>query len=320
MADALGTLAKMGLKIGLANWAAGWTTADELIPFDSAGDTQVFNRIDDEALLGSAGMQPSDQGVQVLAFPTNHTLDYNNFDALFELFFGAVAGRVFTFSNDTVLKYCGIELEKQVSRWRYFPGKLTKLVISGEKDQAVKVVGDWVFRDIDRNATAFPALSLTGARNKVRFEDMQFRLADLGDAIAAGDILKIESFELELDRVLVTDDYTTKDATAGSEKWPEEPIPNGFIAASLKFKLPRYASDADVIAFKEADTTLQTDLTFTRSGETLVIELPHGKVLDGFDAQIGGPERVQNEGTLKLYRPASTNPMYTGGQARITFT
>ncbi len=322
MPDATGILSSMGIK-DVAAWNTSYAAVDELIPYKTESLTQAFTRLADDSLLGSAGRAPSDQGVQAVAGQTTHILDYNNFDTIFETAFGAVAGRVFTFPSpgDALLKYLWIEIEKTTSRWRMGAAKINKLTISGEKDQHVMLTVDWLCRDIDRNVAAFPSISTPGARNLVRFEDLQFRIVDIaGGPPSGGDEMRIESFELELDRVLVEDDYASKSTVALEEKLPLEPIPNGFRVNSLKFKVPRYSTDADLLTWKDADTPLQADLTFTRSGETLVLDLPDMRITEGFDPQVSGPERLQNEGTMEVSQPAAGNPLYAGGEVRATFT
>jgi hypothetical protein len=320
MADSTGILAAMGIK-DLGSWGASWVAVDEKIPVETEGLTQAYTRIADESLTGSAGRTASDQGVQMVQGPTNHVLDYNNYDTIFEMVFGTKSTRTFTLSDDLVAKWVGIELDKQVSRWRFWACKATKLVLSGEADQHVKAVVDWIARDIDRAATAFPLndTDLPGARTKVRFEDLDFWIADHADAIAAGDRVRISSFELEVDKVLVPDDYASKSGTLLDEKKPLEPIPNGFRVVNFKITIPRY--DADTFQdWSDDDEPLQAKMTFTRGGETFVVDLPDLRIVEGPNANIGGAERLQQEISFEVYKPGSTNPLYTGGEVRAIFT
>ena len=320
MPDATGILSKLGLK-DVAAWNTAYAAVDELIPYETETLTQAFTRLEDPSLTGSAGRSPSSQGVQAVPGQTTHILDYNNFDTIFETGFGAVAGRVFEFTDDELAKYLWLELEKTTSRWRMGAAKITKMVISGEKDAYVKLVVDHLCRDIDRNAAAFPAISTAGPRNLVRFEDLQFRLSTIATGPpVGGDIMRIESFELEMDRVLVEDDYASKSSVATEEKLPLEPIPNGFRVNTFKIKVPRYTTDADLLTWKDADTPLQADLVFARGGETFVLDLPDMRISEGFDPPVSGPERLQLEGSMEAYKPDGTNPLYTGGEVRATFT
>lgn len=320
MADATGILSKMGIK-DVATWETAYAAVDELIPFVSETLVQNFTRGEDESLVGSAGRQPSDQLVQSCEGQTVHKLDYNNFDSILETFFGAVAARVFTLSEDTLPKQQWIEFDKQVTRWRFGASKISKIVIQGEKDGHVMLTVDWMARDVARTGTAFPAISTPGARTLVRFEDLDFWVSTIAAGPpGAGDRLRIESFELELDRVLVGDDYGSKDGASG-EKLPIEPVPNGFRNIMLKVKQPRYASDADFVTWKDSNTPIQAKMTFTRGSETIVIDLPDLRLTEGADAQIGGPERIQQDGiTMEVRKPESTNPLYTGNEVRITVT
>jgi len=310
----------MGIKT-VGSWATAYSAVDVLIPFGSESLVQGYTMIPDESLVGSAGQDPSSQGVQAITGQTVHRLDYNNFDALLSMFFGTLAGRVLTLSEDTLLKWLWIELEKTTSRWRFGACKATKILLTGEKDGLVMLTVDWICRDLDRNATAFPSISTVGARNHVRFEDLQFQLDSVaGGPPAAGDTFRIESFELELDNALVADDYASKSQTSPEEKYALEPVPNGKRACSFKFKVPRYSTDADVIAYKETDTAFQARMLFTRSAETMLIELPHLKINEGVDAPVTGAERIQNDVSCIAFKPESGNPLYTGNEVRVTFT
>ena len=321
MADATGILSAMGIK-ALTAWDDPWSTVDEKIPFETEGITQAYTRIADESLTGHGGRSPSDQGVQAVLGPINHVLDYNNYDTIFEMIFGAVSTRTFTLSNDILGKYVGIELDKVTSRWRLAAAKATKMVLSGEADQHVKMAVDWIVRDlVALSGTTFPLTDsdLPGARNPVRFEDLDFWLIDIASGPPdSGDRMRISSFELEVDRNLVTDDYASKDGSSG-EKFPLEPIPNGFRIINFKVGVPRY--DADTYqTWKDADTPLQAKLTFTRSAETFVVDLPDLRIIEGANANIGGPERIQQEISFEAYAPESGNPLYTGGEVRAIFT
>jgi hypothetical protein len=319
MPDAIGVLSKLGLK-DVAGWTTAYAAVDEVSPFVSETLSQAFTRLEDVSLVGTAGRAVSKQGVQALAGQTVHLLDYNNFDTIFEAAFGNKSTRTFTFT-DRLAKYLWLEIDKQNSRWRFGAAKIGKIVISGEKDDYVRLTVDWVGRDIDRNATAFPGISTPGARNLVRFEDLQARFETIASgAPGSSDEKRLESFELEIDNVLVEDDYASKSATASEEKWPLEPIRNGFRVVKLKIKQPRYDSDADFLTWKDADTPIQADFTFSAGGETFVIDLPDMRITTGGDAPVGGPERVQNEYELDCYYPAAGNPLYTGGEVRAIFT
>ena len=322
MADATGILSAMGVK-DLASWGATWITVDELIPFETEGITQAYTRIADESLTGVAGRYPSDQGVQAVVGPTTHALDYNNYDTIFEMLFGTKSTRTFTLSNDILAKYVGIELDKGASRWRFNAAKATKGILSGEVDQHVKLNTDWIIRDLsDKSGTAFPLDSsdLAGPRAKVRFEDLDFWLIDIASGPpAAGDRMRISSFELEIDNVLVPDDYASKTGTPGEEKFPLEPIRNGFRVVNFKIGLPRYDADTFPV-WKAADTPLQAKLTFTRGSETLTIDLPDLRISEGADVNIAGPERLQQEVAFEVNYPETGNSQYDGGEVRAVFT
>jgi len=316
MADATGILSKMGVK-SVGSWAAAYAAVDTQIPYVTEGITQAYTYIENNSLDGGAGMKPHDQGVQALQGPTSHHLDYNNFGLILEAAFGAVAGGVYTFSADNLNKWLWLEFEKQVSRWRIGAAKIQKLVITGEAGGVVNLNIDWECRDVDRNATAFPAISTTGLETRVRMTDLVFRAETVASGPpGGGDEYKVNKFELEIDNALVPDDYATQ-TTAGDQKFPLEPIRSGFRVCTLKLGFARYAADT-WHAWKDADTAIQADAVFTRGGESITLDLPELRITGGLDSTIGGPERIQNEVELRAYMPASTNPLYTGGEVRLT--
>lgn len=320
MADATGILSKMAIK-DVAGWTGAYSAVDNLIPFESETLTQNYTRLEDPSLIGTAGRAPSSQGVQACQGQTVHLLDYNNFDEIFATIFGFQSTRTFYPIDGLLAKWVWIEFEKQVSRWRFGPCKAMKFVISGEKDGIVRLTIDWIARDVDRSATAFPSLSVGAARNLIRFEDMTASFIDIasGPPSGSGPIKLVESFELELDHSLVPDDYTSN--PVGNEvKLPLEPIPNGFRVGTVKMKVPRYDIDTDWMAWKDADTPIQGKFAFSRGGETLNLSFPDMRITEGLDAQIGGPERLQNEVTADLYKPDATNPLTNVAELHAVFT
>jgi hypothetical protein len=320
MADSLGLLSKMAIVAG-SSWDQAYQVPSVRVPFSNESITPQFSRIDDDSIMGSGGRNESMQGVEGVVGTTNHILDYNNFDLLMESFFGAVSTRTFTLSDGHLDKWLHLSIYKQVSNWRLYAAKLSKLVISGEKDGYIMAAFDWVVRTVVYQAEAAPAASLVGLRTKIRFEDLTLWLGTVaGGAMGAGDNMRLDSFELSLDRGLVPDDYGSKSQVAGEEKLALEPVPNALREVALKLKVPRYATDADLIAWKAADSTLQAKMSFAMGGETMVLDLPHMKINEGFSANVGGPERAQLEGGLACFMPESTNPLYTGGECRLVFS
>ena len=307
MATGLGNLAVMGMK-SVAAWTTAYAAVDVAIPFIDEGLVSAFERIEKEAKVGSAGREPSEQGNLVVAGPVNMEMDYNNYDLLWQGIFGTVASGVYTITDDVVSKYVWIEVDKGVERWRFGASKPMKVTLTGEKNGIVKASADYLCRDLQRNAAAFPGIS-PATQTKIRFNDLVFRIADQVDAIAGGDAVTIESFEFEFDRGYKDDDYVNAPNVL-------EPVPGDWRALTLKFRSPRYTGTFFQDA-KAADTPLQADLIFTRGGESYKLELPELEIQSGFDVETTGPEPYVLEGTLACKR-SSNAFMFTGNEAKLT--
>lgn len=320
MADAGGSGAKLGVRL-LTQWTDGYTApgAGHLVPFTKESLSAAFDRIEDESLVGSGSRPASDQGALKAQGEIEHELDYNNFDTIFEAFCGANAARVFTMTNDNLPKYPLAEFEKVIARHRYYAAKIGGLVISGQANGKVTLKTKWHPRQRVISGTAFPgACTLAGARTRVLFKHLSnnFRIGDQVDALGAGDVLGISSFELTLDRNLKADDNDSQNPT-----YVLEPIPGGWRAASLKLTLPRYNATTAVLAtWKDADTALQARFVFTGSGETFTIELPNLRITSGFDVPVEGPGPIKFDGELSAHPSTAGNPMYVGEEVRFTFT
>lgn len=304
----------MGISPGIATWGTAFTKSGQvMMPYNTESLTKEWPRIESLALLGYGGKEASEQGNLTGSGSTEHQLDYNNFLPLLKGALGAEAGGVVTV-EDLCTEIFWLEIDKQVSRWRYGPAMITKMVISGAAGEMIKVSFDWAFRNGAENATAFTA-TVAGAMDKVLFSQLVFRVRDLLGAIGAGDKWPISSFELEFNRNMKVDDSATSDST------PQEilvPLEGEFREATLKLTVPRYSS-ATWQGWKTADTSLQADLVFSGpSAQSITIELPQLKIIEGFEAPVGGPGPLTQEGTLEVRRSLSGNPMYVGNEIRIT--
>ena len=315
MADALGFLSKMGISVR-TSWTQAYTAPTYIMPFLSETLTSQFNRIPNDTLQGYGGRLPSEQGVEGLGGSTEHHFSYNTSGP--RLFLTAVMGLdtagVITITDTVTDKYYVIELEKQVKRWRFWPCACNKMTITGEKDKPCKIVFDWFARNFDAVDTAFPSLAQP-SNTLVMFDDLVFRVADQIDAIAAGDSVGIDSFEIVLDRARKADDY---ESNATTPKQPLDPVSGGWRVSTLKIKVPRY-STGTFEGWRDANTALQADLTFTGPVVTITIQLPELRVTDGFNQPIGGPAPLTVEGTFEAYRSVTGNPMYVGNEMKVTY-
>lgn len=317
--EGVGIAGQLGLKV-LASWAATWVATDVFKSFLSESLTANHDRIDDDSLEGYGGRGPSYQGNQVLTGDTEHYWDYAA-DVFVPACMGIHTGTVLTIGEVlseaacTANKYFGLEILKGGARnHKFFPAMITKFVLAGEKGGLVKLTCSWAARQFSSVAAA--GMTAPTAVNRVKFDQMVFRLGDQVNALAAGDAMGIESFEISFDRLMKLDDYAT-DATLPRQ--PLEPKENAFRATTLKIKLPRYAADT-LQAWRDADTPLQADLTWDGPGTTAkLIEMPELRITEGFDANVGGAEVLTLEGTFEAFR-GGTAFMYVGNEMKITYT
>lgn len=317
MADALGIKGKLGIK-AVATWDAAYAAVDTAIPFVDESLSQNFTRIQRQALMGYGGRESSDQGMQSVQGTVNFELDYNNFIPILKAAMGAEAAGVIDITDTITDNFLWLEFEKQVSRFRAGASRISKFTISGDAGSAepIKLSCDFISRDCDRSATAFPTIT-PQTPDRVIFRHLtQFRMGDQVDVLVAGDQFPLQSFELVFDRNLKPDDYVS--ATGGAIQFPIEPVENDFRTATLKLKFPRYSADT-IPAWKDADTPLQCVFLFSGpSAQSFKIQIPNLRFLEGFNAPVEGPGPMALEGTFELSRSLPGHVMYVGNEFKIT--
>jgi len=315
MADSLGFLSKMGFILR-TSWTQAYTACTAIMPFLSESLTSQFSRLPDDTLQGYGGRLPSEQGVEALGGSTEHHFNYSTSGT--RLFVTALmgndAGGVITITDTVTDKYYAFEFEKQVKRWRFWPCACNKMTITGEKDKRCKIVIDWFARNFETVDTAFPDIAQP-TNVLVNFDDLVFRIANQDDAIAGGDAVAIDSFEIVFDRARKADDYAT-DAT--NPKQPLDPVSGGWRVCTLGIKVPRYAA-ATFETWKGTNTPLQADLAFTGPANSILIQLPELRITEGFNQNINGPAPLTVEGKFEAYRSVTGNPMYVGNEMKITY-
>lgn len=302
MADTVGLSTKMSLyTVGAWDTAHPGGTGDQMA-FVSETLTQTWQEIMKNALVGSGGREPSDQGNEIVAGNTIHELDYDNFDPFFEMFFGQVSTRTFEFTNDNVSKWYWNEFEKSVERWRFGASKMNTMKISGPNEGLVMLECGHHCRTLSRVATAFAATAPT-VTGRVLFKQLTFRIADQVDALGSGDVVPIESFELNMSRNFKVDDYV------GGSVYAVEPVPAEFREVTLNFSMPRYAANT-IQGWKQANTKLQADITFAGGASGgIVISIPELRIPEGFDANIEGAGPLKQAGALRAFKNVYNTPM-----------
>jgi hypothetical protein len=311
MPDSIGLLNKMGIS-SVANWTDAFTAVTAYVPFIDETLTSNFERSQQQELVGQGGRLPSYQSNRVTQGTTKHHLDYDTWTLITAVLGNVSAGTISIVDRLTSgsSKYFWLEFDKGHIRHRFGAAKPMKLRIAIEKNGIVGVDADWYCRSFEASATAMASLTMPVTK-KVLFKELTFRLGDQVDALNSGDDLGVENFELVLDRTAKADDYAMN-ATAAVAQLPLEVLENDFRVVSLSAKIPRYAADS-IVTWKQSDTALQATIYGTSSDGTFTIKMPNLRIVDGFNANIGGPGPLSQEGSLELYRSTNTShPMHPG--------
>jgi hypothetical protein len=132
------------------------------------------------------------------------------------------------------------------------------------------------------------------------FDQLTFRVGDLTDALGSGDDTSINNFTLTLNNNLATDHHYN--VTTGEIL---EAKRNGRRDVTFSFTLPRYEADT-YIAFRDNDTKLQANLSFTDGTYTNQIYLTTAKITD-IEANIADGSIVSHTVTMKCFRRDTTN-------------
>jgi len=315
MPDGLGHMSKAGIK-DCSSWGEAWAAVDELIPFNSESINQNIEMIENMGLEGSASKIAPDLGL--IKIPGDWELDFDYYypGTLLEHAFGAVSTGVYTFT-DAFAKIFRMEIDKQVSRWRFDGVMIDTLELSGRAGEIWKMRLGLVCRSITRSATAFPSLSIAN-RSRMRFSNSSsnsyFRLADLGDALAAGDKMEMSEITFRINNNL------TKDLAGNQQRTILQPRRGGFREVSLSITAPIYTADT-IPAWKDAGTTLQADIYNTDGTKTFKLELPEMLITSGFGAPVESAGVLSLQGELGCYRNlTNTNMAAISDEARITIT
>lgn len=320
MADGAGIIGQMGMR-NLASWDAAWAAVNVYVPFISESLTKASERIQDDALEGYGGRNPSLEGNATVQGDTVHPWHYGA-DALITACMGTLAGTIVSvedlLEDGTNPATWGLEFIKGgAANHRFWPAIMHKFTLAGEAGGLVNLTCSWAARKFE--AVAAAAMTKPTYVNRVKFDQLVFRLGSQAAALVDGDRKRISSFEISFDRQMKLDDYSTIPSGGSGPREPMEPKENGFRVCTLKITLPRYDADT-ILAWREADTALHADMTFTGAGTAeKLIQLPELRITEGFNANVGGPEVITLEGTLEAYRGGSAF-MYTGNEMRLTYT
>jgi len=313
-----GFLSTAGIKAE-TSWGEAWAAVDTAIPYLNESLVSTYDRSADVSLLGSAGMAQDEATIQNVSGDISFYLDYElNHGIILKAALGAESSDVYTLTD--TLQASGnmfrIEFDKSVSRWRAAGCKVNNLTLSSAAgaDNFLTATASLVAKSLSRSSDSFPAITVSGQTN-ILHSHLTFRLADKADALDSGDEMGVSSVNLSINNNLQAD---AKDSSSSSAIL--EPVRNGFRETMFDVELPRYTADT-IQDWKDNDTILQADLTYTNGVNTLLIEIPELKIMGGVDANIGGAEVIPLTVNMKAMRNSSDSIMSAiTDEVRITLT
>jgi hypothetical protein len=289
--------------------------ANNKVPFISEGIIGEYERILDESLEGNAGYSANDQGGKIIQGPLKVALRYDlkdgtNFvgtDLLIYMAMGTATWDTVNSSNqiklaETLEVYATLAFLKgdigTNALWEFVGGIARKMIISGKfggNDSAIRADFDWLCYNDPRSSTVNSNTDLTGLPtvepHRLIFGDMVFRIADIADALAAGDKKMITDFKLDLDNNCSAPEFGTAENTGHTDdSLIIQPNRNGFRTVKFSFTIPRYDVDTYFNAMVNG-THLQADLVFTFSSYKIAIYIPN-MVVTKCEAPIPGPSII----------------------------
>lgn len=307
MADGLGVLVEAGWYDSGTTWdiaATGVETATGHLPLVSESLTKDYLYVQSKALTGEVSAKAPEQADLRVNGDIQVEGDYVYGHQLLEYALGALTGT--TYNTADALQFFGLVFDKGVERWCAPSCAVNSLTISGAADSEDPVMFGYnlTASRLNRAATAIASLTKTGPE-RIIFNDLVVRIADKADALAAGDVREVSSFELTLNNALQNDML----ATGSGQGFALEPKRNGFRTGQLQVTLPRYVANT-FQGWKDSHTPLQADLIFTGTAATMTIQVSTMYLTSGADVNVAGPDVIPVECTFDIVGGANTNFTY----------
>lgn len=251
--------------------------------------------IENEMLAGIGSMSTSDQGLASVGGDLLTEWDYRLADTMFTKFFGDLTTGAFTLTD--IIDGLGytLALGKVVEEHVFTGCKASQLVLSGAPGQAMRCA--WSLLPNDRvlgstlNTQAVLDAIAEPAAARVLFHHLAFWIGDTADILVIGDAIKVNSWQLTINRNL--------SQFHANSQTPEQALEDGFQMVELQFTTPLY-EDNFFITAHAAHTPLQMKATWTRSTTTKIIRAPNMYVVSA-PVPIAGPGLVPRTVTLRLY-------------------
>lgn len=251
-------------------------SAFEVIPFISESITPTRERIVSDVKMGHGGREISELGKRKIAGTLSTELAYIDTDLLLAALMGLGGDTAEDLSGNGkgpwrhVLNMADINdrsvalvIHKKTQAvdnfWQYRGVKINKMTLKAEASNGIVTV-DWEVFCKSFDYTNAPVAQ--GRRGKrALFEHISFRVGPIGKPVSN---VAISSIELNIDRKLKGDDYTTE-----SYPDPIEPFENDFRDVTLNISMPRFVY-YDFINLFEDNQKLGVELEIRRSDREII--------------------------------------------------
>jgi hypothetical protein len=295
-----------------------WATSAYLLPVLSESFSPEIARIPSPILDGTAGQRADRRGNKSIAGSLDLELDYLNVNTILKACFGSVSSGTYTFI-DTEHTSVGFLIEKTVSRFRVIGAKCDNFSIGAGQGENWKLSSSWKGFDADRDATAFPSLTLN-SHDPWKFDLTKIRLNRIsdGDLADGSHQIYVTNINFEASHMLEEPIYVTRSANANKTI---EVLKSGFREVKITLTFPRYEDTANItnvselIDWEAADSALQMDITIAGTANTAVFRIPHIKIAQIPNLNISGPE----PGTVSVELMAFVNNS-VNTNTNMTFT
>mgnify|MGYP003564665610 CR=1 FL=1 len=247
-----------------------------LMPFTAEGMNQGFDHIEDESILGYAFKDTPAQGNRHVGGAFSMQLDAVSIEPLLEAAMGTHAAGVFSCDGTTNAKKLSVCTLDSVAAYQYANVYVKSLSIKGSAGGKWSVECDLVGVTAEsRQAVgSFPG-SVTNPNQFMIFTNCggtgYFRVGNHADALASGDNLEIDDFELNMECGF-DEQFANSQTTLTPTFAMTAP---GFDGS---FRIARH-EDNTFLDFRDNDTALQAELyIYLNATNTIKIEIPNFKI------------------------------------------
>jgi len=324
---ALGAGYKARTGIGLESLAGDWGTLVAptiLLPFTTENLNPEREWQQNNALTNVLGQESPHLVGKKTTGSLQVYASYRNSEFLLMAAFGGTVGKTgaaspytHTFDlGETWTRAFSTIIEKDVNCWNITGAMINTLTLNSSATGVFWDL-DIIAKETTLTTTHRAALAaLTYSESDPRLfhqDDLQFRIGDTADALAADDEIGVSDLNLSLNNKLVVDEKTSE-----SGLYISIPVPNGKPELSLSFTIPRLEAQT-LIDAQMAGTKMQADIIFTGAAVgvgnyTMTINLPTLYILTA-PTNIGGEELINVPATCQCVRNdgnanmTETNPM-----------